>query len=374
MVDGFGAAFQFAIQDTAAVENIIAAIKGLRNGADNTGKLVLSTYSAGVIGDRVEINATGLSPFASDGLALGSTTLMWSDLFLASGGVINFNNGNATLTHSAGLITSNVALSLGTSNAFTTGTIELGAASDTTISRVSAGVIAVEGVNVLLNGGALGTPSSGTLTNCTGLPVAGITSSTSTALGVGSLELGAASDTTLSRTAAGILAVEGEVLNGYTTTATAAGTTTLTITATRVQYFTGSTTQTVKLPTTSVVLGQTYVIKNNSTGSVTVQSSGANTIVVLGAGQAATFTALAATPTTAANWDFTLVEATGNNNAITASANAATINLALPRSRQKRAPLSLSSQRDGKNISKTYPSSLFSSQDRRKHCLLATVS
>jgi hypothetical protein len=140
--------------------------------------------------------------------------------------------------------------------------------------------------------------------------------------------LGAASDTTLSRTAAGILAVEGEVLNGYTTTATAAGTTTLTITATRVQYFTGSTTQTVKLPTTSVVLGQTYVIKNNSTGSVTVQSSGANTIVVLGAGQAATFTALAATPTTAANWDFTLVEATGNNNAITASANAATINLA----------------------------------------------
>lgn len=55
----------------------------------------------------------------------------------------------------------------------------------------------------------LGTPTSGTLTNCTGLPVAGITSSTSTALGVGSLELGNASDTTLSRSAAGQLAVEG---------------------------------------------------------------------------------------------------------------------------------------------------------------------
>jgi len=39
-------------------------------------------------------------------------------------------------------------LSLGTSLALTTGTIELGAASDTTISRVSAGVIAVEGVTV----------------------------------------------------------------------------------------------------------------------------------------------------------------------------------------------------------------------------------
>lgn len=55
----------------------------------------------------------------------------------------------------------------------------------------------------------LGTPTSGTLTNCTGLPVAGITASTSTALGVGSIELGNASDTTLSRASAGVMAVEG---------------------------------------------------------------------------------------------------------------------------------------------------------------------
>lgn len=58
-------------------------------------------------------------------------------------------------------------------------------------------------------GGALGTPSSATLTNATGLPVSGITSSTSTALGVGSLEVGHASDTTISRGAAGFIAVEG---------------------------------------------------------------------------------------------------------------------------------------------------------------------
>jgi hypothetical protein len=55
----------------------------------------------------------------------------------------------------------------------------------------------------------LGTPSSGTLTNCTGLPVAGIAASTSTALGVGSIELGNASDTTISRESAGQIAVEG---------------------------------------------------------------------------------------------------------------------------------------------------------------------
>lgn len=55
----------------------------------------------------------------------------------------------------------------------------------------------------------LGTPSSGTLTNCTGLPIAGLVSSTSTALGVGSLNVGHASDTTLSRVSAGVMAVEG---------------------------------------------------------------------------------------------------------------------------------------------------------------------
>lgn len=91
---------------------------------------------------------TSLVPTASDGAALGSGTNMFSDLFLASGGVINFNNGNATITHSAGLLTSNVAFSIGTSLALTAGTIELGHASDTTISKSAAGIIAVEGVAV----------------------------------------------------------------------------------------------------------------------------------------------------------------------------------------------------------------------------------
>lgn len=55
----------------------------------------------------------------------------------------------------------------------------------------------------------IGTPSAGTLTNCTGLPVAGIAASTVTALGVGSLELGHATDTTFTRVSAGVAAIEG---------------------------------------------------------------------------------------------------------------------------------------------------------------------
>jgi hypothetical protein len=78
------------------------------------------------------------------------------------------------------------------------------------------------GGTVLYSGGALGTPSSGTLTNATGLPVSGITSSTSTALGLGSIELGHATDTTIARSSAGVVTIEG------VTIATASNTLTLT--------------------------------------------------------------------------------------------------------------------------------------------------
>jgi len=91
---------------------------------------------------------TGITPTSNDGAALGTTSRSFSDVFLASGAVINFANSNYTLTHSSGLLTASGPLSLGTSNALTTGTIELGAASDTTLSRSSAGVLAVEGVVV----------------------------------------------------------------------------------------------------------------------------------------------------------------------------------------------------------------------------------
>ena len=105
MADGFGSAFQFAIQDTAAVENLIADIRGIRNGADNTGKLTISTSSAGSMAARLDISTSAVSPGSNDGQALGTTSLQWSDLFLASGAVININNGNWTATHSSGVLT-----------------------------------------------------------------------------------------------------------------------------------------------------------------------------------------------------------------------------------------------------------------------------
>ena len=103
-----------------------------------------------------------------------------------------------------------------TTNTITATSAELAAAiSDETGSGVL--VFATSPTLVTPN---LGTPSSLTLTNATGLPLTGITSSTSTALGVGTLELGHASDTTLSRSSAGVLAIEGIVVPTISSTDT----------------------------------------------------------------------------------------------------------------------------------------------------------
>jgi hypothetical protein len=52
------------------------------------------------------------NPPSDDGAALGSTSLKWSDLFLASGAVIDFNSGDVTITHSSNLLTFNDPISL----------------------------------------------------------------------------------------------------------------------------------------------------------------------------------------------------------------------------------------------------------------------
>ena len=59
MIDGFGSAFQFYIQDTAAVENYLADIRALRAGADNTGDLTFTTATAGTATEKMRITSGG---------------------------------------------------------------------------------------------------------------------------------------------------------------------------------------------------------------------------------------------------------------------------------------------------------------------------
>ena len=117
---------------------------------------------------------------------------------------------------------------------------------------------------------------------------------------------------------------------GFTSTATAGATTTLTATSNQQQNFTGTLTQTVVMPVTStLVLGQHYVIKNTSTGVVTVQSSGANTIKAMPSNSILFLTCISTSGTTAASWDATnLAEAGGGLAWVSASSTpiTATVN------------------------------------------------
>lgn len=94
-------------------------------------------------------------------------------------------DGSSFVTESGNTARTSLGLGTGDSPQFTA--VNIGDAADTTITRASAGVIAVEGVNVALNS----------------------TTSTHTAQ---QIELGHASDTTLSRASAGVLLLEGETV------------------------------------------------------------------------------------------------------------------------------------------------------------------
>jgi hypothetical protein len=152
------------------------------------------TATRAVIGTGVTItsggiNATGLAitatSFSGDGSGLSNTG---SSLSAASGvqRVVVTSLTTGTMTSSG--TDADLTFDASTNTLAVGGNLELGHATDTTISRASAGRIAVEGVNVVttsstdtltnktltsptLTTPVLGTPSSGTLTNCTDLPV-----------------------------------------------------------------------------------------------------------------------------------------------------------------------------------------------------------
>lgn len=79
---------------------------GLTSGGNQTIGTTTGNLEIAVAGtSELTLTSSALSPTTSDSNALGTSSLMWSDLFLASGAVINFNASNYTITHAANALT-----------------------------------------------------------------------------------------------------------------------------------------------------------------------------------------------------------------------------------------------------------------------------
>ena len=169
---------------------------------------------------------------------------------------ITGTSNQVTASAPNGAVTLSLPQSIATTSTPQFASIELGNASDTTLSRSAAGTLAVENVDVvttsaaqtltnktsynkvaitapatsatltladgstLATSGAYSTTLTATGTTTLTLPTSGtvattsnnlgaFAASTSAAIGVGSIELGAASDTTIARASAGVISVEG---------------------------------------------------------------------------------------------------------------------------------------------------------------------
>lgn len=154
-------------------------------------------------------------------LTIPAATISGISITGASGATIAFSAGagitagtDADLTLGANLVavlsgTVNITGSgegTLTTNISITKTLTLVAADNYTLTATASG-------NVVVAGGALGTPTSGTLTNCNGLPQAGVVGlTTADSPQFTAVNIGHATDTTVTRVGAGDIAVEGNAI------------------------------------------------------------------------------------------------------------------------------------------------------------------
>lgn len=109
------------------------------------------------------------------------------------------------------------------------------------------------------------------------------------------------------------------LIKNFQTVASAAGTTTLTVSSPYRTQITGSTTQTVVLPdATTLVVGQEFMVINRSSGNVQVNANGGGAVQTMVGGSFATFT-VTAIGSAAGSWDAAYTAAGGSGSVTTVS-------------------------------------------------------
>lgn len=102
------ATIDFEGEDSVGNKQQYAYIKGVITSPTSTseqGHITFGMITGGSIADKLTFYAASVVPVTDDSYALGSTTNRFSDLFLAEGGVINWDNGDATLTQVSNMVT-----------------------------------------------------------------------------------------------------------------------------------------------------------------------------------------------------------------------------------------------------------------------------
>ena len=252
-------------------------------GTTATNRLSISQSGQVLIGDNAETNGPALG--ATQAAKLSASSATYTDGATAASGTVT--QGPINLFQSAILDATNTGVTYtNAATVYIAGAPTNGA--NVTITNPYALQIGTGNVNL-----GTGAVTAGSLSLTTALPFAS----------------GGTGKTTAPAAQAALM--------GFTTTATAGGTTALTNTSSVYQIFTGSSAQTITLPSTATLAqGWFFHICNNSTGTLTIQTSTAVSLGTIPSGLTVMASCVDTTVNTAAAWetgytDFSTITGTG---------------------------------------------------------------
>jgi hypothetical protein len=303
-------------QGATVIGNAPVIAKVLTGFTPGAGVVSSSDSILGALQKHDNAITTNASSIATNTTAIGSpTNLNTASQIVKRDGSGNFSagtitaalTGNATTATSAttaGSITGNLTGEVTSSGMATT--VTNAAVIAKTLTGFTSGAGTVSSADSLL--GAIQKTTGNIAANTTSIATntTNITTNTSsiTALNtaVGTPTSSATASTLMKRDASANVAVNN-FIEGFATTATSAGTTTLTVASAPFQQFTGTLTHSVNLPAANTLqVGTQYYVFNRSTGSVTVFNGSGSPQQSLNGGAQCVFTCTA-NGSTAGTWD-----------------------------------------------------------------------